>query len=98
MSAMRHFGDIPGVPVGALFQNRAAVAAARIHRPLVAGISGGEAEGADSIVLNGGYEDDQDHGDTIIYTGHGGNDSQTGRQIGDQALMAQNKALAKSCL
>jgi len=29
----------------------------------VAGISGSEREGADSIVLSGGYEDDQDFGD-----------------------------------
>jgi len=81
-----------------VFENRAAVAAAGVHRPLVAGISGGAAEGADSIVLNGGYEDDRDYGDVIVYTGHGGNDPESGRQIADQALMAGNKALAKSGL
>ncbi|KAE8708762.1 AWPM-19-like family protein [Hibiscus syriacus] len=29
---------------------------------------------ATSIIVSGGYEDDQDAGDTIIYTGHGGRD------------------------
>ena len=33
------------------------------------GIGGTKAEGADSIVVNGGYEDDEDYGDEIIYTG-----------------------------
>lgn len=30
--------------------------------------------GADSIVVSGGYPDDADYGDEIIYTGHGGRD------------------------
>src|SRR4051812_27226704 len=50
----------------------------------MSGISGTRAEGADSIVVNGGYEDDEDFGDEIIYTGAGGNDPTTGRQIADQ--------------
>jgi putative restriction endonuclease len=70
----RHFGDIADVHVGAVFASRAELAQARVHRPLVAGISGSGAEGADSIVLSGGYEDDEDYGDLIVYTGHGGND------------------------
>lgn len=39
-----------------------------------AGISGSGEEGADSVVVSGGYEDDEDYGDVIVYTGHGGND------------------------
>src|SRR4051794_20635730 len=50
------------------------------------GISGTRAEGADSIVVNGGYEDDADFGDEIMYTGAGGNDPATGKQIADQTL------------
>jgi putative restriction endonuclease len=98
MPSVRRFGDIPGVPIGTLFPNRAALAAAGVHRPRMAGISGGAAEGADSIVLNGGYEDDQDRGDEVVYTGHGGNDPETGRQVADQTLTVGNKALAKNCL
>lgn len=98
MAARRHFGSIPGIAVGALFASRADVAAAGVHRPRIAGISGAAAEGADSIVLNGGYEDDEDRGDEVTYTGHGGNDPETGRQIANQALHAGNRALAKNCL
>jgi putative restriction endonuclease len=90
------FGAIPDVPVGSAFGSRRAAADAGVHRPLQAGISGGAQTGAESIVVSGGYEDDEDHGDTIIYTGHGGNDPQTGRQVADQTLTRQNLALAVS--
>jgi putative restriction endonuclease len=46
------------------------------------GISGNAREGADSIVLSGGYPDDRDYGEVIIYTGHGGREGN--RQIRDQ--------------
>jgi putative restriction endonuclease len=55
-------------------------------------------EGADSIVVSGGYEDDEDYGDVIIYTGHGGNDPETGKQIADQKLDRGKLALLKSRL
>src|SRR5665648_278714 len=67
------------------------------HRPTQAGIAGSQKAGADSIVVSGGYEDDQDLGDLIIYTGHGGQDRDTGRQAGDQQLTHANLALARSC-
>lgn len=50
------------------------------------GISGMKAEGADSIVVSGGYEDDEDLGDVLVYTGAGGNDPTTGKQIADQSI------------
>lgn len=62
----------------------------------VTGISGAEAEGADSIVVSGGYEDDEDYGTLIVYTGAGGRDPATGHQIADQEFTAQNLALVKS--
>jgi putative restriction endonuclease len=62
----------------------------------MAGISGAAAEGADSIVVSGGYEDDEDYGDLIVYTGHGGRDLATGVQIADQEFTRQNLALVKS--
>jgi putative restriction endonuclease len=52
--------------------------------------------GADSIVLSGGYKDDEDYGDTIIYTGQGGLDPKTGEVVEDQVLARGNLALAKS--
>jgi putative restriction endonuclease len=94
----RIFGDIEGFPVGAFFPTRGGLSATGVHRPPQAGISGSGKEGADSIVLSGGYEDDQDDGDMIIYTGHGGRDQTTGKQTSDQLLERGNLALAYSCL
>ncbi|GMA31580.1 hypothetical protein GCM10025875_15720 [Litorihabitans aurantiacus] len=58
------------------------------------GISGSYAEGADAIVVSGGYRDDEDHGDWILYTGQGGNVGR--RQVADQELTRGNLALALS--
>jgi putative restriction endonuclease len=59
----------------------------------MAGISGSQPEGADAIVISGGYEDDEDFGAEIIYTGQGGRDVETGRQIADQTLTRGNLGL-----
>lgn len=95
--AARVFGEIVGVPEGSIFESRLELSRAGAHRPTQAGISGTGKEGADSIVLSGGYEDDQDEGNLIVYTGHGGRDPETGQQIGDQLLIGGNLALAYSC-
>ena len=92
----RIFGHVPGFPVGSHFARRSDPRASGVHRPPQAGISGSAAEGADSIVVSGGYEDDQDDGDVIIYTGQGGNDPATGKQVADQELKRGNLALARS--
>lgn len=94
----RIFGHIPGFPEGSIFESRAALSEAGLHRPTVAGISGSAREGADSIVLSGGYEDDEDHGNTIVYTGHGGRDTMSGKQVADQSFTRGNRALAYSSL
>jgi putative restriction endonuclease len=96
--AERVFGHIPGHKEGNRFESRAELSEAGVHRPVMAGISGSEREGADSIVLSGGYEDDEDLGDEIIYTGHGGRDSETGTQVTHQRLTRGNLALAYSSL
>lgn len=96
--AERIFGHVPGYPEGSTFDLRAELSKAGVHRPLMAGISGSERNGADSIVLSGGYEDDQDLGDAIVYTGHGGRDPRTRAQVSDQALRGGNLALARSSL
>ena len=95
---MRVFGEIRGVNQGDVFENRIALAKAKIHPPLQKGISGSQVEGADSIVLSGGYEDDIDFGYEIIYTGAGGRDPNTSKQIRDQELLGDNLALARSKL
>jgi putative restriction endonuclease len=94
--AERLFGHVPGYPEGSLFENRAELNASRVHTPTQAGISGSQTEGAESIVLSGGYEDDADYDDTIIYTGHGGRDPSTGQQTHDQPFARGNRALALS--
>ena len=94
METKRIFGEIEGINPGAEFQDRKALAKAGIHPPLVAGISGSKLDGADSIVLSGGYEDDEDFGNEIIYTGAGGQEN--GKQVSDQELSKANLALAKS--
>jgi putative restriction endonuclease len=90
----RVFGNISGIPEETPFESRAALASSGVHRPSQAGISGSEKEGADSIVVSGGYEDDEDYGDVIIYTGHGGQDPNTKKQVADQEFKKGNKALA----
>ncbi|KAL4236714.1 ubiquitin-like with PHD and RING finger domains 2 [Mactra antiquata] len=96
-----HFGPIPGVEVGTMWKYRVQVSEAGVHRPHVAGIAGRENEGAYSIVLSGGYEDDTDNGDSFFYTGSGGRDlsgnKRTAEQSCDQTLTRMNKALARNC-
>ena len=60
--------------MGSRFVSRAELAKRGVHRPRVAGISGSGCEGADSVVLAGGYEEGEDFGEVIFYTGHGGRD------------------------
>jgi putative restriction endonuclease len=96
--AERVFGDLSGYPAGTTFASRRALHDSGVHRPLQAGISGSGTEGADSIVISGGYEDDEDHGDEVIYTGHGGNDPDNQQQVADQQLTVGNLALGKSCV
>ena len=49
----------------------------------MSGIWGRESEGACSIVLSGGYEDDIDDLNYILYTGQGRPDSPGGKQVAD---------------
>ena len=79
------FGIPDGIKEGQLFNDRRSLIDANLHRSTMAGIDGNGEEGAAAIVLSGGYQDDEDLGDVIIYTGHGGNDPVTGNQIADQS-------------
>lgn len=88
------FGEIDGVPAGTPFLDRDEVRATGLHRHKQAGISGNYEDGADAIVVSGGYKDDRDHGDWILYTGQGGREN--GRQVEDQKLTRGNKALVLS--
>lgn len=93
----RDFGPIEGVAVGSIYKTREELRNVGIHKPLQGGISGSASEGAESIVLSGGYPDDQFYDGSVLYTGSGKRDDRTGALIEDQELIGGNKALAKSC-
>jgi putative restriction endonuclease len=92
--AERIFGHLPHYPEGSCFASREELSRAGVHRPRVAGISGRGHEGADSVVLAGRYENTEDRGNEILYTGHGGREPETNRQVGHQTLTRGNLALA----
>ncbi|XP_069677651.1 E3 ubiquitin-protein ligase UHRF1-like [Periplaneta americana] len=96
-----HYGPVPGIEVGTNWLYRVQVSESGVHRPPVGGIHGRESDGAYSIVLSGGYEDDVDNGDEFLYTGSGGRDlsgnKRTADQSCDQTLTRLNKALALNC-
>jgi hypothetical protein len=84
--ALIRFGSIPTVKEGQVFPSREALSNAGLHRSHQRGIDGNTTDGAAAIVLAGGFKDNYDLGDEILYTGEGGNDPATGRQIGDQDI------------
>jgi len=85
--------------VGTLYANRDEVTAAGLNKHPIAGIDFGPDGNAISIILNGGYKDDLDLGDRIIYTGQGGQ-AKTGPkiQVVDQEVVRGNRALVNSHL
>jgi hypothetical protein len=92
-----NIGEVPGVKVGQIFPKRKDLYEARVHLQSMAGIDGKAETGAVSIVLSGGYEDDVDNGDEIVYTGCGGFEMNTGVQYKDQEFTGRNMALVTSC-
>lgn len=91
-----HFGPVPGIAPGHEFSNRLELWGAGVHRQTQAGISARQGEGAESIVLSGGYEDDEDFGSVIIYTGRGGRSAETTQQVANQTLTGANRELARN--
>lgn len=106
-----HFGPISaeydpimnrGILVGQCFDDRHQCGQWGVHRPPVAGISGQQKCGSQSVVLSGGYVDDEDHGEWFIYTGSGGRDLSGNKrtnkeQAFDQEFKRNNEALRVSC-
>ena len=93
-----------GVEVGTVFASRKELGESGLHKQQQAGIFRAGSEFAHSIVLSGGYKDDEDyHGFIdgeyhcfILYTGDGGRDPDSGRQVSDQELMRGNLGLYNS--
>ncbi|KAK0198429.1 PUA-like domain-containing protein [Armillaria mellea] len=67
------YGSIPGIEVGTWWETRQACSIDAIHAPWVGGISASK-DGAYSVALSGGYDDDVDLGYAFTYTGSGGRD------------------------
>lgn len=106
-----HFGPIlaendpernRGVLVGDLWEDRFECRQWGAHNPHVAGICGQEERGAQSVVLSGGYEDDEDHGEWFLYTGSGGRDLSGNKRTNKEQSFGQrfkkgNLSLRLSC-
>ncbi|KHM99040.1 Putative histone-lysine N-methyltransferase, H3 lysine-9 specific SUVH9 [Glycine soja] len=98
----RIVGAIPGVCIGDVFLYRMELCVVGLHGQPQAGIdylpasmsSNGEPI-ATSVIVSGGYEDDVDEGDVIIYSGHGGQDKHS-RQVFHQKLEGGNLAMERS--
>ncbi|KAI3676856.1 hypothetical protein L1987_86470 [Smallanthus sonchifolius] len=98
----RIVGPIPGIHVGDVFCYRMELCVLGIHGQIQAGIdylsmkmsSNGEPI-ATSVIVSGGYEDDEDSGDVIVYTGHGGQDKNS-RQVVHQKLEGGNLGMERS--
>nr|XP_043636277.1 histone-lysine N-methyltransferase, H3 lysine-9 specific SUVH1-like [Erigeron canadensis] len=98
----KRIGAVPGVDVGDIFFFRMEMCLVGVHAPSMAGIdymgvkvSGDEEPLAVSIVSSGGYEDEGDDGEVLIYSGQGGVQRKDKQQM-DQQLVRGNLALEKS--
>ncbi|KAJ4778629.1 hypothetical protein LUZ62_062886 [Rhynchospora pubera] len=96
----RIIGSVPGISVGDCFYRRMELCVLGLHGQVQAGIdyvraSWGEPV-ATSIIVSGGYEDDDDKGDVLIYTGHGGRGPNLHKHCVDQKLEGGNLALERS--
>ncbi|CAA7025114.1 unnamed protein product [Microthlaspi erraticum] len=103
LNQTRHIvGSIPGIEIGDIFFYRAEMCVLGLHGQPQAGIdfltsqrsSNGEPI-ATSVIVSGGYEDDEDTGEVVVYTGHGGQDK-FHRQCQDQRLEGGNLAMERS--
>lgn len=99
----RIVGSMPGISVGDAFFFRMELCVLGLHGQVQAGIdfvtAGRSASGepiATSIIVSGGYEDDDDRGDVLVYTGHGGRDPNLHKHCVDQKLEGGNLALERS--
>lgn len=92
-------GPVPGVEVGDEFHYRVELIIIGLHRQSQGGIDyvkhGGKIL-ATSIVASGGYADDLDNSESLIYTGQGGNVMNAEKKPEDQKLERGNLALKNS--
>lgn len=98
----KRVGTAPGVEIGDIFYFRMELCIIGLHAPSMGGIDYMSAKfGADEdsvaicIVAAGGYENEDDDTDTLVYSGSGGNSRNT-EERHDQKLERGNLALERS--
>lgn len=101
----KRVGVVPGVEIGDIFFFRMEMCLVGLHSQSMAGIDymvvRGEVEEdplAVSIVSSGGYDDEAEDRDVLIYSGQGGNvnSNKKDKQAADQKLERGNLALERS--
>ncbi|CAO2836921.1 unnamed protein product [Amaranthus hypochondriacus] len=103
-NSKKRLGGPPGVDIGDIFFFRMEMCVVGLHAPSMAGIdymvvkNDSESEPlAVSIVSSGGYDDDAEDADVLVYTGQGGgNYNNRGTEASDQKLERGNLALERS--
>nr|GEZ90026.1 histone-lysine N-methyltransferase family member SUVH9 [Tanacetum cinerariifolium] len=96
-------GPVPGVSIGDVFFFRMKLCVLGIHRVPQAGIdflsasmSLNKEQIVTSVIVSGGYEDDEDSGKVIMYTGHGRQDKNSKLHVVDQKLEGRNLGMERS--
>ncbi|EPS64247.1 hypothetical protein M569_10533 [Genlisea aurea] len=98
----KRIGNVPGIEIGDIFLFRMELCIVGLHAPSMAGIdymsvkiTMDEEPVAVSIVSSGGYDDEGEESDVLIYSGQGGVQKK-GATAFDQKLERGNLALEKS--
>jgi len=100
LSPRLQYGEIASFPVGYVCVDREHLCNTGLHATRWKGIQGNTKDGARSVVLSGGYEDDDDLGEEFTYTGSGGQKAwgwgSDMPQVEDQVWARENMALLMS--
>ncbi|KAL5203872.1 hypothetical protein ABZP36_008743 [Zizania latifolia] len=101
VNKVKMIGRVPGVEVGDIFFFRIEMCIVGLHAPAMGGIDyipakhiGKDNNVAVCIISSGGYEDEDDDPDILVYTGQGGNSRHKMKH--DQKLERGNLALMNS--
>ncbi|GKV39699.1 hypothetical protein SLEP1_g47430 [Rubroshorea leprosula] len=99
----KRIGAVPGIQYGEIFFFRMELCVVGLHAPSMGGIDYINVRGnseqetlALSIVSSGGYDDEAEDADVLIYSGQGGNAYYKDKEAADQKLERGNLALETS--
>ncbi|KAL6870999.1 hypothetical protein ACP4OV_014847 [Aristida adscensionis] len=101
INSLKSIGPVPGVEIGDIFFFRIEMCIVGLHAPAMAGIDyisakyvGKDETLAVSVISSGGYENNDEDTDVLVYTGQGGNSRH--KEKHDQKLEKGNLALMHS--